>query len=188
MLKCLKFALSPLLVFGCAAGPSSASAPQAGAARPLPQRSAPAHANLPQLLLERHNEQRRAAGVPPLVWDAKLAIGAAAYARSLSLTGELVHSPRAGRPGIGENLWVGTVGRFAPDAGIASWAAERADFRDGVFPGVSRTGNWLDVSHYTQMIWRTTTHVGCGLVRSIRWEALVCRYSPKGNRDGQRPR
>jgi hypothetical protein len=182
-------AILPLLILGgAAAGPAFPALAQPRAPRAAPQRAAPAYTNLPQLLLERHNEQRRAAGVPVLVWDAKLATSAATYARSLAQTGQLVHSPRATRPGIGENLWVGTAGAFAPDAGIASWSSEKTMYRDGRFPDVSRTGNWLDVSHYTQMIWRTTTHVGCGLVRSARWDALVCHYSPKGNRDGQRPR
>jgi hypothetical protein len=174
----------------------------AGAGAPLAmQASAPARppvapalapvasgAALPRILLDSHNLHRRAAGVPLLTWNAQLAADAAAHARALSQTGQLVHSPRASRPGIGENLWVGTAGAFAPDAGVASWAAEKSDYREGAFPNVSRTGNWLDVSHYTQMIWRTTTHVGCAWARSPRWDALVCRYSPKGNRDGQRPR
>jgi uncharacterized protein YkwD len=178
----------PLLILGCvAAGPPPVPATPMRVAAPLPSPSL-SNAGLAQLLLERHNAQRRAAGVPPLAWDPKLAASAAAYARTMSATGQLVHSPRAARPGVGENLWVGTAGAYGPDAGIASWAAEKSDYRDGVFPQVSRTGDWLDVSHYTQMIWRTTTHVGCGLARSPRWDALVCHYSPKGNRDGQRAR
>jgi hypothetical protein len=180
----------PLLTLACAASGSSAAAPtaQPRTSRPPIVIARPTAPTLPQLLLDRHNAVRRAAGVPPLVWDPQLATGAAAYAHTISQTGQLVHSPRASRPGIAENLWVGTAGAYAPDAGVASWVEERADYVDGIFPAVSRTGNWLDVSHYTQMIWRTTTHVGCGLVRSARWEALVCRYSPRGNRDGQRPR
>lgn len=180
----------PLLTLACAATGSPAAAPtaQQRVTRPPIVIARPSADTLPRLLLDRHNAVRREAGVPPLVWDPKLATSAAAYARTISTTGHLVHSPRASRPGIAENLWVGTAGAYAPDAGVASWAAERTDYRDGIFPAVSRTGNWLDVSHYTQMIWRTTTHVGCGLVRSARWEALVCHYSPRGNRDGQRPR
>ena len=46
-------------------------------------------------------------------------------------------------------------------------------------------GNWVDVAHYTQMIWKTTTHVGCAIYRDGGWDYLICRYSPPGNRDGK---
>ena len=98
----------------------------------------------------------------------------------------MVHSPRSGRPGIAENLWIGTAGAYSPAAMVDHWGEERRHFRNGIFPDVSTTGNWLDVSHYTQMIWRGTTHVGCALHRGSRWDVLVCRSRPKGNRDGQR--
>ena len=69
---------------------------------------------------------------------------------------------------------------------VGSWAAEKRLFRPGLFPGVSTTGNWLDVSHYTQMIWPTTTRVGCAVYRTRHWDYLICRYSPPGNIDGRR--
>ena len=36
-----------------------------------------------------------------------------------------------------------------------------------------------------QMIWPTTTHVGCALASNARSDYLVCRYSPAGNIDGR---
>ena len=81
---------------------------------------------------------------------------------------------------------MGTRGAFTPEQMIASWAEERRMFRPGIFPAVSSTGNWLDVSHYTTMIWPTTTRVGCALYSSASWDFLICRYSPPGNIDGQR--
>jgi len=139
-------------------------------------------------LLAAHNRYRSQAGVPPLAWDAALAAGAAAYGPALAARGSLAHSPRTQRPGIGENLWMGTAGAYSPEAMVDAWGSERAMYRDGIFPAVSTTGNWLDVAHYTQMIWRTTTRVGCAVHRSGRRDYLICRYSPSGNRDGQRPR
>lgn len=148
----------------------------------------PPEALLATRLLMAHNQFRAQAGVPPLSWDPALAAGAAAYGPPLAARGALAHSPRGARIGIGENLWMGTAGAFTPEVMVGSWGAERSMYRDGVFPNVSTTGNWLDVSHYTAMIWRTTTKVGCALHRSGRWDYLICRYSPSGNRDGQRPR
>jgi hypothetical protein len=137
-------------------------------------------------LLAAHNRERAALNVPALRWDAALAAAAAGYGPTLARLGRLEHSPRASRPTQSENLWMGPRGRYSPEQMVGSWIEERGHFRPGIFPDVSRTGNWLDVSHYTQLIWRGTTHVGCALHSDRRWDYLICRYSPKGNRDGQR--
>jgi hypothetical protein len=52
---------------------------------------------------------------------------------------------------------------------------------------VSTSGQWEDVGHYTQVIWRDTTQVGCALVTvaSGEDEILVCRYLDGGNVTGQ---
>ena len=163
--------------------------PAACAVAPDPVRSppAPAHAgDAAPLLLAEHNRERLAAGVPPLVWDPALAAAASAYARHLAMTGVLRHSSRRGRPGQGENLWMGTRGAFAPGQMAASWASEKRHFRPGIFPAVSRNGNWADVGHYSQMIWPTTTRLGCAIAGGPRVDVLVCRYSPAGNIDGRR--
>ena len=136
-------------------------------------------------LLAAHNVVRSAAGVPPLRWDAQLAAGAQAHAAQIARTGDLVHSARQSRPGQGENLWMGTGGRYTAEQMVQNWANERRLFRPGTFPNVSTTGDWADVAHYTQVIWRSTVSVGCAIQRSGHWDALVCRYSPAGNRDGQ---
>jgi hypothetical protein len=136
-------------------------------------------------LLATHNAERAIVGVPPLQWDPALAAAAASYGPTLEKLGRLQHSPRAERPGQRENLWMGTRGAFVPEQMVSNWIAEKRDFRPGVFPDVSRTGNWLDVSHYTLIVWRNTTHVGCAIHSSARWDFLICRYSPPGNADGK---
>jgi hypothetical protein len=81
---------------------------------------------------------------------------------------------------------MGTRGAFLPEQMIAGWSTERRLFRPGVFPYVSRSGSWHEVGHYTQMLWPTTTRVGCGLASARGNDVLVCRYSPPGNIDGRR--
>ncbi|NUT00907.1 MAG: hypothetical protein HOP96_08045 [Sphingomonas sp.] len=136
-------------------------------------------------ILAAHNEARAEVGAPPLQWDPSLAVAAASYGPALSQIGHLVHSPRAGRENQRENLWMGQQGRFRPDEMVAAWTDEKRLFFPGAFPNVSRSGNWADVAHYTQMIWKTTTHVGCAIYRDGAWDYLICRYSPPGNRDGK---
>jgi len=142
--------------------------------------------NLAARLLAAHNRERAAVGVPLLRWDPALAASAASYGPALAAMGRLEHSPRAGRPFESENLWMGSRRAYTPEQMVGTWASEKAYFRPGIFPNVSTTGNWLDVSHYTQMIWRSTTAVGCALHAAANTDYLICRYAPKGNRDGQR--
>ena len=137
-----------------------------------------------QRLLVAHNAERARVGVAPLQWDPQLAASAASYGPSLASLRRLVHSPREGRPGQRENLWMGTRGAFSPEQMVKAWADERALLRPGVYPTVSSTGRWEDVSHYTQMVWPTTTHVGCAVHATPDTEYLICRYSPPGNVDG----
>jgi uncharacterized protein YkwD len=139
----------------------------------------------PARVLAVHNAARAEAGVAPLAWDPALGQAAAAYATQLALTNSFQHSNRRARPGTGENLWMGTRGAFSYDAMVGRWAAERSDFVPGVFPAVSRSGNWEKVGHYTQMVWPTTTRVGCAVASNAANDFLVCRYSPAGNIDGR---
>lgn len=138
------------------------------------------------VLLTLHNVERRRVGVPTLTWDPSLAQGAQVYANELARLNLLRHSPKVVRPGIGENLWMGTRDYFRPDNMVGAWTSERAMFRPASFPAVSSTGNWADVGHYTQMIWRGTERVGCAIAKSASADVLVCRYWPSGNVNGQR--
>jgi hypothetical protein len=136
-------------------------------------------------LLATHNAERARVGVPPLAWDPALAASAASYGPVLAALGRIQHSPKDIRPGQRENLWMGTRGAYSPEQMVSTWTGERRFFRPGIFPNVSTTGNWLDVSHYTTLIWPTTTRVGCAIHRTPDWEFLICRYSPPGNIDGR---
>ena len=139
----------------------------------------------PARVLAAHNAQRSALGLPLLVWDNDLGTAAATYATQMASTGVFAHSDRRARHGIGENLLYGTHGAFSVESMIGAWASERRMFAPGIFPNVSRSGNWMDVAHYTQMVWPTTQRIGCALASTQRFDYLVCRYSPSGNIDGR---
>ncbi|MGF7170360.1 hypothetical protein FHS91_002045 [Sphingobium xanthum] len=87
----------------------------------------------------------------------------------------------------GENLWTGSRGAYSYAAMARAWLDERVHYVDGVMPDISSSGNWLDVGHYSQMIWKTTTMVGCAVVSDARRDLLVCRYDPPGNIAGRNP-
>lgn len=130
-----------------------------------------------------HNETRQRFGSQPLVWDPQLAAAAQVYAIHLSRTGRLVHSPRAGRGNSRENLTMGLPG-WSGRQMVGIWLNERRFFRPGIFPAVTTTNRWSDVSHFTQMVWPTTVTLGCGMADGSGYRWLVCRYAPGGNRDG----
>lgn len=137
-------------------------------------------------LLAAHNAERARVGAPPLEWDATLAAHAASYGPVLARLGALVHSPREGRPGERENLAKAWHGTMTPEQLVGMWTDERKFIQPGsnLFPANSSTGRWEDIAHYTQMVWPTTTRVGCAIY-AVDWEYLICRYSPPGNIDGK---
>jgi len=128
-----------------------------------------------QEILAAHNQYRSEVGVPPLEWSANLAATAQQWADHLAQTGTFEHS------GSAENLAQGTAGAFSVTQLVDMWGGEKQYFSYGTFPNVSTTGNWQDVGHYTQVVWRNTTEVGCGLARGNGNDVLVCHYNPAGN-------
>lgn len=183
MLK-LRFVLPCLLLAGSAAAAAQTQRPILRIAPKVTQDQRGFNLRI----LAAHNQLRAAAGVPPLQWDPILAASAASYGPRLATFAQLEHSPRAERPGQAENLFRGPAGQYSLEAMVENWASERRQFRPGIFPAISTTGNPEDVSHYTQIIWPTTTKVGCALHQTRRWDYLICRYSPRGNQDGVRLR
>lgn len=157
---------------------AAAVAPAAGASNNVASQ-------FPARILAAQNALRTQAGLPALVWDTRLGGAAANYAMALAFTNSFRHSDRSARQGTGENLWMGTRGAYSYEAMVGAWASERRFFVPGVFPAVSRSGNWEDVGHYTQIVWPTTTRVGCAVASNARADILVCRYSPAGNVDGR---
>ncbi|MEA3016891.1 MAG: hypothetical protein QOI38_1613 [Sphingomonadales bacterium] len=172
------------LIAGCSGGDDAARPPWADGQVVVTERPEGGRqdlANSAGRLLALHNRERAAVGAPPLAWDADLASAAASYGPALATRGRLAHSPPASRPGQGENLWMGTAGAFSIEEMVGSWAAEKSVFVPGSVPNVSRSGHFDDVGHYTQMIWRTTTRLGCAVHRGRGNDYLICRYAPPGN-------
>jgi pathogenesis-related protein 1 len=123
--------------------------------------------------------------IPPLHWSAALAQTAQTYANRCIWA----HS---GTSGLGENLYATSPRNDAQGAAAVSWAMEIGNY-DYAANGCA---DGTQCGHYTQMVWRNTTEVGCGLANCStgsplngfpNWTIVVCNYTPPGNFIGQRP-
>ena len=143
--------------------------------------------NFDQRVLEAQNAERAKLGLPALQWNDQLVASAQRWANYLSTTGRFEHAPEQRFAPEGENLWEGSRGYFNPEAMVNAWAREKRYFKPGLFPNNSVTGRVEDVGHYTQLVWRRTTDVGCAMASNGSVDVLVCRYSQAGNYIGQKP-
>ena len=139
-----------------------------------------------------HNAVRAQVGVDPLTWDPELAAIAAAWAArcvdTMAPAGLIDHNPGRsnGYPTyVGENIYGSGGGASGTDA-VALWAAEKASY--------DRPSNTCAAGricgHYTQIVWRTTTKVGCAQndCPGLQYgSSIVCNYAPGGNVGGQPP-
>lgn len=132
-------------------------------------------------ILEAHNKYREEVGVPPLEWSDSLASSAQKWADQLAAKGDLDHSST----NYGENLWSGSSGAFSQTRMVDRWGSEKQFFISGQpFPNACQGGI---CGHYTQIIWKNTTEVGCGLASGKGKDYLVCQYNPSGNFEGEMP-
>ncbi|TGZ84780.1 PR-1-like protein [Ascodesmis nigricans] len=129
-----------------------------------------AYNNLKKPVLEAHNSLRKNFTAEPLTWDDDLADSAQEYAEEC----EFEHS---GISDIGENL---AAGYTTPEDAVTAWSNEEDDYKTGKIT--------KDAGHFTQMVWKNTTMVGCGwkecdgiLKKGLKQVLLVCHYSPQGN-------
>jgi hypothetical protein len=136
-------------------------------------------------VLKQHNSYRSALQLPDLAWSPELAKDALAWAKHLASIDKGQHDVSV-RGKEGENLWWGTADSFSYEDMVSMWGNERSVFKYGVFPDVS-TNRSAMVGHYTQIVWKNTTTVGCALAGNGSMDYLVCRYSAPGNVIGQKP-
>jgi pathogenesis-related protein 1 len=144
-------------------------------AQPAP-RSPPR--SLAAAMLEAHNAIRSRVGVPPLAWSEQLAALAQDWARHLIATHAFAH-----RPGnrFGENIYSMSGGAASPAQVVDAWGAEMRGY------DIRRNSCTGTCGHYTQIVWRTTRLIGCGIATDTERQVWVCNYDPPGNVVGDRP-
>jgi len=116
--------------------------------------------------------------VPPVIWSDDVARSAQAWAGHLRDTRKcgLLHSDSR----YGENLAAGEP--MDAERAVRMWAGELEKFTYSPVYGFEKR-----YGHYSQIVWRSTTHIGCGRVTCGRTAVIVCQYSPAGNRIGKAP-
>ena len=125
-------------------------------------------------MVERHNFWRNAVGVSPLTWSDKLARVAQGWANNQAKRNcGCSHSPDRK---YGENIYC-SEGMDNTAADVVDDWAEEIKFYNAV-NGKCKGGV---CGHYTQLVWRRTTQVGCGMARCGEKEIWVCNYDPPGN-------
>lgn len=132
-----------------------------------------------QDFVDTHNAARAQVGVAPLAWNDTVAAYAQRYANKRAASGcAMEHSMGP----YGENLAEG-YGELSGEDAVKMWVSERAnyDHRSNACVG----GECL---HYTQVVWRSSIHLGCARVKcSNGWWFVTCNYDPPGNYEGERP-
>jgi uncharacterized protein YkwD len=137
-------------------------------------------------MLDGQNAARARLGLAPLAWNESLAADARAYAEAMARSGRFEHSPQPrGNPPQGENLWTGTRRAYSYPEMVGHWVAEARFYRPLPVPESSSSGQFGDVGHYTQIVWRATREVGCGEASNRTDDYIVCRYLPAGNVFGE---
>ncbi|GAA4318851.1 CAP family protein [Flaviaesturariibacter amylovorans] len=134
-----------------------------------------------------HNKIRAEVGAPGLQWSADLSGYAQKWADHLAAEGcALKHRPMSGEwaQQHGENIFWGSGRYFDATEASQSWYSEKKDFRYGPIT----ESNYSRVGHYTQMVWKASTHLGMGAAqcRNGSW-IIVANYSPRGNYIGVKP-
>ncbi|KAM9817664.1 cysteine-rich secretory protein LCCL domain-containing 2 [Neosynchiropus ocellatus] len=153
-------------------------------------------------ILQLHNKLRgsvypTASNMEHMVWDDELEKSATYWAEQCQWD----HGPQDLLMSIGQNLAV-HWGRYrSPAFHVQAWYDEVKDY---TYPYPHECNPWCPercsgpmCTHYTQLVWATTSRVGCAVHVCPRmnvwgeiWENavyLVCNYSPKGNWIGEAP-
>lgn len=145
-------------------------------------------------ILELHNAFRAQHAAQPLVWSQELVRSAAAWAKECRWE----HSKSEFRAGAGENLYAGTGLPVADSYNAASigWYNEIDMYNFDDPSDLSKTTRgFVDIGHFTAMVWSDTEELGCA--RQLcpaneyspfagdddrEWVYVVCHYKESGNR------
>lgn len=128
-----------------------------------------------KLWLNSHNELRRQHQTGQLKWSHNIARRAQKYANTCPKG----HSISGGK--YGENIAFATYEK-QPNEVVNEWYNEISLY-DYIHPEFN-----TETGHFTQLIWKNTTHIGCGYKSKCHGKfskIWICQYEPAGNIIGE---
>ncbi len=154
-------------------------------------------------MLTLHNQARVQVGVTKkLKWSDTIAADAKKYANELAREGKWEHDNQRnhndgyGHGDYGENLYTASFDATFADA-TKAWIEEKKYYTYGVIGDSGTCQSGKDCGHYTQVIWKDTSVVGCakssyqkdvsGTMIKKGWSVIVCKYQLPGNVIGEKP-
>ncbi|MCH9813951.1 MAG: hypothetical protein K0U47_08425 [Epsilonproteobacteria bacterium] len=148
-----------------------------------------------QAVVDRHNEIRaKVFSGATLQWSDQVATDAQDTANTLVQRGVFDHLGLEYANGpYGENLYTSTLQNVSLTEAVDAWNLE-APFYDYASNSCSANSENIDgvrfdsCGHYTQIIWKETSYVGCAKANYANGDILiVCKYKTPGNYIGQKP-
>ena len=138
--------------------------------------------------LAEHNAYRSTHHSPALTLGSSFNNTAQAHAEIILSTGVFRHSSGDQRNGAGENMYY-TFSQYPLDPtdlanrAVGAWYDEVLDYN------YSNPGFSVDTGHFTQVVWKSSTQLGCGVAQGPKTIAgrtgtanyVVCHYAPDGN-------
>uniref|UniRef100_A0ACD5U0H6 Uncharacterized protein n=1 Tax=Avena sativa TaxID=4498 RepID=A0ACD5U0H6_AVESA len=144
--------------------------------------------NSPQDFVDLHTAARAEVGVGQVWWDRNLQEYAEWYADQRRGDCALQHSDYQSA-GYGENIFWGSAGwPWTGVDAVNTWVSEK-EYYDYNSNTCSPDAPFGTCGHYTQVVWRDSTLIGCARVDcdGDLGVFITCNYYPPGNWEGQWP-
>jgi pathogenesis-related protein 1 len=156
-------------------------------------------------IVEQHNAVRAkvmsATPLPPVTWDPEIAKYAQEWTDMTCMSPMHRMGPSLNGKPMGENLYAsgGSIADTQPGKhAVDGWAGEVACYTFGSFLRNDKCDmqcttqmNSDGCGHYTQVVWRNSTRIGCGVSTCgsgrIMQNEVICNYAPVGNIVGMNP-
>jgi uncharacterized protein YkwD len=142
--------------------------------------------------LSKHNGYRATHHSGSASLSKSLNSSAQAWANQIASSGNFAHSTGSGN---GENLYASYTTKSSIAADTLANSAVKSWYDEVLKYNYANPGFSADTGHFTQVVWKSSTKVGCGAaqgtatIKGTRYNAfyVVCQYSPAGNVQGNFP-